>query len=126
MCDRICGSFLSPKQVEVQTCTSDIVLQSCFGCFPHDAGQTVIVITHDMNLAAEYCDRVVIMGGGRIILDAPVREAFQEQEALTTSSLHPPQVTLLGHALGYPDAWLTVDEAFTVLSNTRIGAEHGT
>jgi energy-coupling factor transport system ATP-binding protein len=91
----------------------------------HDAGQTIIVITHDMNLAAEYCDRVVIMADGRIILDAPVREAFQHHEALSASSLRPPQVTMLGQSLGYPSAWLTVDEAFTTLNNTRMGANHG-
>jgi cobalt transport protein ATP-binding subunit len=91
----------------------------------HEAGQTIIVITHDMNLAAEYCDRVVIMAGGGIILDAPVREAFQQHEALSTSSLRPPQVTMLGRALGYSGVWLTVDEAFTTLNNTRMGANHG-
>jgi energy-coupling factor transporter ATP-binding protein EcfA2 len=91
----------------------------------HEAGKTIIVITHDMNLAAEYCDRVVIMAHGSIILDAPVREAFQQDEALSASSLRPPQVTMLGRALGYPGAWLTVDEAFTMLNNTRMGANHG-
>jgi len=92
----------------------------------HEAGQTIIVITHDMNLAAEYCDRMIIMAGGQIILDAPIREAFRSQEALRTSSLRPPQITQLGQALGYPGAWLTVDEALSSLNDTRIGASHGT
>lgn len=92
----------------------------------HEEGQTIIVITHDMNLAAEYCDRMIIMAGGHIILDAPTREAFRSQEALRTSSLRPPQVTQLGQALGYPGAWLTVDEAFSSLNDARIGASHGT
>jgi energy-coupling factor transport system ATP-binding protein len=92
----------------------------------HETGQTIIVITHDMNLAAEYCDRVVVMAGGKIILDAPVREAFQDHEALSASSLHPPQMTLLGRALGYQSALLTVDEAFTVLNSARMGASYGT
>ncbi|GHO90597.1 cobalt ABC transporter ATP-binding protein [Reticulibacter mediterranei] len=91
----------------------------------HDTGQTILVITHDMNLAAQYCDRVVIMADGKIILDAPVREAFQNRAALSASSLHPPQVTMLGRALGYPGAWLTVDEAFVALKNAWIGANHG-
>jgi energy-coupling factor transport system ATP-binding protein len=91
----------------------------------HERGQTMVVITHDMNLAARYCDRVVMMAGGSIMLDAPVREAFQNHSALRASSLHPPQVTLLGRALGYPGAWLTVDEAFAALKNARIGAKDG-
>jgi energy-coupling factor transport system ATP-binding protein len=91
----------------------------------HDEGQTVVVITHDMNLAAEYCDRVVIMEGGRVLLDAPTREAFLAEEELNASSLRPPQVTVLGKALGYPHAWLTVDEAVETLGDAKIGATRG-
>jgi energy-coupling factor transport system ATP-binding protein len=91
----------------------------------HDEGQTVAVITHDMNLAAEYCDRVVIMEGGRVLLDAPTREAFLAEEELNASSLRPPQVTVLGKALGYPHAWLTVDEAVETLGDAKIGATGG-
>ena len=92
----------------------------------HEEGQTIIVITHDMNLAAEYCDRVIIMAGGQAILDAPTRQAFCTQDALRTSSLRPPQVTQLGRALGYASAWLTVDEALASLNDAWIGARHGT
>jgi energy-coupling factor transport system ATP-binding protein len=91
----------------------------------HDEGQTVVVITHDMNLAAEYCDRVVIMEGGRVLLDAPTREAFLAEEELNASSLRPPQVTVLGKALGYPHAWLTVDEAVETLGDEKVGATGG-
>jgi energy-coupling factor transporter ATP-binding protein EcfA2 len=91
----------------------------------HEEGQTIIVITHDMNLAAEYCDRVIIMAGGKAILDAPTREAFRSQEALRASSLRPPQITLLGQELGYPGSWLTVDEALSALHDLKIGASHG-
>ena len=91
----------------------------------HDEGQTVVVITHDMNLAAEYCDRVVIMEGGRVLLDAPTREAFLAEEELNASSLRPPQVTVLGKALGYRHAWLTVDEAVETLGDANIGATGG-
>ncbi len=91
----------------------------------HEAGKTIIVITHDMNLAAEYCDRVVIMAKGQAILDAPTRKAFRTQEALQASSLRPPQVTMLGDALNSSSAWLTVDEAFESLTAARIGVSHG-
>src|SRR5258708_30570794 len=72
----------------------------------HEEGQTIIVITHDMNLAAEYCDRMIIMANGQVILDASTREAFSSQEALRTSSLRPPQVIRLCQTLGDPGACL--------------------
>jgi energy-coupling factor transport system ATP-binding protein len=84
-----------------------------------ERGQTVVVITHDMNLAALYCDRVVIMQDGELIFDAPTREAFLADEALQASSLRPPQVTSLGRMLGYRHAWLTVDEAIESLQGVR-------
>jgi energy-coupling factor transporter ATP-binding protein EcfA2 len=88
----------------------------------HERGQTVLVITHDMNLAAQYCDRVIVMSAGEIILDAPTRTAFLDRDVLRRSSLKPPQVTELGRALGYEHAWLTVDEAIEVLE--RAGEPH--
>lgn len=91
----------------------------------HEAGKTVIVITHDMNLAAEYCDRVIVMAKGRVLLDTTTRDAFLAQDVLRASSLRPPQITQLGRALGYPSAWLTVDEAFAALNSMQIGANYG-
>ncbi len=91
----------------------------------HADEQTVVVITHDMNLAAEYCDRVVIMSEGTVLLDAPTREAFLAEDELAASSLRPPQVTALGRALGYGEAWLTVDEAVEMLGTVRKGAADG-
>jgi energy-coupling factor transporter ATP-binding protein EcfA2 len=90
----------------------------------HEQGQTIVVITHDMNLAAHYCDRVIIMDGGVIALDASTREAFMARDVLMRSSLRPPQITELGRSLGYEHAWLTVDEAAEMLHRVR-GAEVG-
>ncbi len=34
-----------------------------------DAGRGVVAVLHDLNLAAAYADRVVLMAGGRIVAD---------------------------------------------------------
>ncbi len=39
-------------------------------------GTSVIVITHDLNMAAEVCDRIMVMYAGKIVEQAPVREFF--------------------------------------------------
>jgi hypothetical protein len=65
------------------------------------------------------------MSDGNVLLDAPTREAFLAEEALKASSLRPPQVTALGKALGYEEAWLTVEEAVEMLGKVRKGAAGG-
>ncbi|HEY7035563.1 MAG TPA: ABC transporter ATP-binding protein [Thermomicrobiales bacterium] len=51
-------------------------------------GTSVIVITHDLNMAAEVCDRIMVMYAGRIVEEAPVRDFF-------TTPRHPYTVGLL-------------------------------
>jgi len=58
----------------------------------HRAGKTVIVITHHLYLMPGYAERVVVMGKGVILLDAPIRQAFQEASLLRSSYLAPPQI----------------------------------
>jgi energy-coupling factor transport system ATP-binding protein len=79
----------------------------------NEAGTTVVMITHDMDLIAEYAERVVVMGNARVLLDGPTREVFQERELLAQTFITPPQVTRLAQALeevGIPPGVLTTDE----------------
>jgi oligopeptide/dipeptide ABC transporter ATP-binding protein len=39
-------------------------------------GTSVIVITHDLNMAAEVCDRIMVMYAGKVVEQAPVRQFF--------------------------------------------------
>jgi iron complex transport system ATP-binding protein len=38
---------------------------------------TIIVVTHDINLAAQYCDRITLMGNGMIIRDGEPKNVLQ-------------------------------------------------
>ncbi len=66
----------------------------------HEAGKTVIVITHHLYLMPEYAERVVVMGKGTILLDAPIREAFHQTDLLRSTYLTPPQAILLAQEVG--------------------------
>ena len=48
----------------------------------HLMGKTVIVITHHLYLMPEYAERVIVMGKGTILLDAPIREAYHAVDTL--------------------------------------------
>jgi len=79
----------------------------------HQRGRTIIMVTHDMALVAEYATRVIAMQAGQIILDAPPREAFARIERLTTTGLRLPPVLDLAadlQAAGWPVDALTLDE----------------
>jgi oligopeptide/dipeptide ABC transporter ATP-binding protein len=61
-----------------------------------DSGLTVIWVTHDLALLARIADRVIVVYGGRIMEDAPVRDLF-------ATPRHPYSEALLGavrHAEG--------------------------
>ena len=65
----------------------------------NDEGTTIILITHEMKLVAEHANRVVVMSGGRIVLDSDTRGAFSDLGLLRSSKLLPPPVTHLAHKL---------------------------
>jgi len=80
----------------------------------NDEGKTIIIITHDMNLAAEYAERTIVLKAGKILLDGPTREVYSKTKELESTYLRPPQVTRLFQKLGeygFPADVLTVDEA---------------
>jgi energy-coupling factor transporter ATP-binding protein EcfA2 len=81
------------------------------------SGKTIIVITHDMNIAAEYVKRVVVLKEGQVLVDGPTREVYAKTDLLQTTYLKPPQITRLGQLLkdyGMPEDLLTVDEAVSL------------
>jgi energy-coupling factor transport system ATP-binding protein len=52
-----------------------------------ERGVTVVVVTHDVEFAATFADRTVVMGGGRILADGPT------VELLSGTSFLAPQVS---------------------------------
>ncbi|MGC9397832.1 MAG: ABC transporter ATP-binding protein [Anaerolineae bacterium] len=65
----------------------------------HEQGKTVIVITHHLYLMPEYAERVIVMGKGTKLLDAPIRQAYHELDVLASTYLTPPQAVLLARSL---------------------------
>lgn len=72
---------------------------------------TILIITHVMELVAEYARDVIVMHDGAVLLQGPPREVFARPEVLAATSVTPPPVTRLGLALGLRPLPLTVAEA---------------
>jgi len=76
-------------------------------------GHTVIIITHDMYIVAEYTRRVILMSEGRILADGSTAEVFSQPDMLRKAFLEPPQITQLAQSvreLGFDPGTLTVQE----------------
>jgi len=58
-------------------------------------GATIIMITHDIPLVAEYAQRTIVMSQGQILLDGRTEEVLKHINILKSTYLEPPQVTQL-------------------------------
>lgn len=88
-------------------------------------GHTIIIVTHNMRVVAEHAERVIVMLNSKILIDAPVREAFATPSSLEKAFITPPQITRFGQALsdeGLPRDILTVQKMYDFLKKrlTRV------
>jgi energy-coupling factor transport system ATP-binding protein len=72
-------------------------------------GRTVVIITHDIEFSASHFERIVVMGGGRVLVDGPAEEVLAQTDLLATTNIEPPQLVRLAQALDLSAAPLTVE-----------------
>ncbi|BDZ68088.1 ABC transporter ATP-binding protein [Methanobacterium ferruginis] len=73
-------------------------------------GVTIILITHDMRVAAEYCQRLVVMKNGSIIMDGDTRNVFAELDLLKKAGLKPAPITEISLKTGIKPPLLGLKE----------------
>jgi len=77
-----------------------------------EKGNTVVLVTHDVETVAEYADRVILLSEGRIVVDG------NKRDVLSRALFFSPQINRLVQAFekyGVPNDILTVDEALDIL-----------
>lgn len=78
----------------------------------HVAGTTILLITHQFDLAAEFASRAVVLQRGQIAYDGPMPGLLAQPALLRDNSLDQPEVTKLAArlaSLGVPPHIATVD-----------------
>lgn len=79
----------------------------------HQQGRTVVFVTHYMALVAEYAQRVIVLCGGKVLLDDVTESVFSKPDVVRQAYIIPPQITELGQVLpiglGLPRTPLTVE-----------------
>jgi energy-coupling factor transporter ATP-binding protein EcfA2/energy-coupling factor transporter transmembrane protein EcfT len=74
-----------------------------------DEGKTIILITHDMDVALAYAERLIVISGGKILIDGPTRQVVKRPEILAQSDVVVPPVVEISTAV-----WPHVPPALTV------------
>ncbi|WP_226990758.1 ABC transporter ATP-binding protein [Methanosarcina acetivorans] len=76
---------------------------------------TILLVEHRLHELMSFADRVVIMDGGKIVLDQPTSKAFDYIEVFHRLGLRVPEPVELCHTLGIKASPLSAEEALAVL-----------
>ena len=87
---------------------------------------TVIMVCHDMEVVLDYATRALVMSGGRLLADGPVKEVFRDTELMERASILPPQMIGLSLRLGegFGQASSPDEMADAVMALRKGGARH--
>jgi energy-coupling factor transport system ATP-binding protein len=85
-------------------------------------GKTVIVVTHDVEFAAEYAPRIIAMAKGEIIADGPPNKVLTNPKILDECALLAPQITQLAQKIseqvnGFPTEIISLEEATSAIKD---------
>lgn len=94
-----------------------------------ESGATVVVVSHSMEDMARYCDRLVVMNDGKIILRGTQSEVFGRADELRGIGLGVPDITRLcallrAGGMPLPDDIYTVEAATAALLPLLGGDAH--
>ena len=87
---------------------------------------TVVMVCHDMEVVLDYATRALVMSGGILLADGPVKEVFRDTELMEKASILPPQMIGLSLRLGegFEQAATPDEMADAVLALRKGGARH--
>ncbi len=85
---------------------------------------TVILVSHSMEDVAKYCDKLLVLNEGEVILQGTLAEVFHHADTLTDIGLSVPQVTMAVHQLrkkgiDISENVFTVSEAMDAIMKLR-------
>ena len=85
--------------------------------YQQKSGSTVLIVSHSMEDMARYCQHLIVMAGGKIVLTGECREVFSHAKELEAVGLDIPQITKLALILREKNIDIdtsvyTVSEAF--------------
>lgn len=71
---------------------------------------TVMIATHDMQLVAEWAERIIVLYKGNVIADGNRNEIFGNKDVIETVGIRPPEIFSMGKELHKDAFCYTVEE----------------
>jgi len=81
-------------------------------------GHTILIITHEMHIVAQYAKRIMVMKKGEIFMDGTPSEIFSQPEKLMEGYVKPPMVTRMAQLIdstGKNDGIINIEELKKIL-----------
>ena len=83
---------------------------------------TVVIVEHEVEVIADYADRVIVLDQGQIVNSGNVNEIFSDVDSLARVGIRPPQVTAVTAGLdkkgfNFQSLPVTLDEAEATFSD---------
>lgn len=95
----------------------------------HQAGVTLLAITHDMQLVADYAEEVIVLLDGRVAFQGAPADLFADDELTQRASLRPTPLHTLARRLGIADehgrAPATLRDWMAMLTTAAAGTGEG-
>ncbi|MCW5851721.1 MAG: ABC transporter ATP-binding protein [Anaerolineae bacterium] len=73
--------------------------------FNRELGTTILIVSHEVELLAQYARRILLMDQGRLVADGPPREVFSQPEPFEAAGVRLPQITQIALDLRRYIAW---------------------
>ena len=79
------------------------------------AGKTIVLVEHKIDLIAEYCDEIIVMEKGKIVCSGETKDILSRMELMDCDAMIP-QVAVWGHKMAgagkpLPEIPITVEQA---------------
>lgn len=75
-----------------------------------DIIQTAVIATHDMQLVCQWAERIIVLCGGRVVVDGTRDEIFSRQDLVDLVGIRPPEIFSMARALDPSALCYTVEE----------------
>lgn len=91
----------------------------------HQQGTTLVISTHDTDLAYEWANEAWVLRDGRIAAQGPIGEVMRDRAMLQQAHLKMPWIVEVGLALGTQQIPATQDELIQLVQHLRVMSEPG-